>query len=493
MKRRSTLPYVLPQLTKQRGLSAGRALYEQLRDGILSGQLAPGTRLPSTRTLAEELEVSRNTVAAAFEQLVIEGYLVSKVGDGSYVSSTLPEQLLKAPAAGRREAILGRATISKAATHAQASAGGVPERGEAARPFRPSLPAFDHFPIELWAKITAQLWRSAPASLLGYGAGAGYEPLRKSIAQYLSEFRGLHCDWRQVIVTSGSQQAIHISAATLLDPGAPAAMEEPGYRAARSVFQLLGARVSPIEVDGEGISVKALQRLQRSPKVVYVTPSYQYPLGVTMSLARRLELIEWAERNSCWIIEDDYDAEFRYTGRPIPALQGLDGSGRVVYVGTFSKVLLPSLRLGYLVVPESLIEPINAMRVNWGHNAQLIDQAVVHRFIEEGHFHRHVRQMRMLYSERQAVLVESVARELGGLLHVAAAPGGMHLPAFLPKQIDAHRLAQRGAEAKLTLVPLSRFASKPLATDGLLLGYTSFTPRQLREGVRTLAGLLPHR
>ena len=471
----------------------GKSLYEQLRGAILTGQLAPGSRIPSTRALAEEFELSRNTVAAAYEQLSIEGYLVSRVGDGSYVASTLPEDLLQAPFAKKRTTTSRQPAISTAATFARSIPVGVPERGEGPKAFRPSLPAFDHLPLGLWAKVTAQEWRTASASLLGYGECAGYQPLRKSIATYLSEFRGLRCHWRQVFVTSGSQQAIHIAASTVLDRGACAAIEDPGYIAARSVFQLLGAHLSPVSVDPEGISVRALSRLRVTPRLLYVSPSYQYPLGITMSLPRRLELIRWAEQNDCWILEDDYDAEFRYSGRPIPALQGLDESGRVIYVGTFSKVLLPSLRLGYLVVPEALIEPINAMRLNWGHNAQLIDQAVVNRFIQEGHFQRHVRQMRTLYAERQGVLLDAIDRDLGGLLSVASAPGGMHLPAFLSGEADAAALAQRGTDVKLTLVPLSRFALKPLVKDGFLLGYTSFTPRQLRDGVRSLCRLLETR
>lgn len=493
MKRRSTLPHGLPHLRNERGVPKGRSLYDQLRTAILSGQLAPGSRVPSTRTLAEEWALSRNTVAAAYEQLAIEGYLVARVGDGSYVSSTLPEELLKAPGNKKCSVPVSAPRISTAAAALQSMPVGVPERGERLRPFRPSLPAFDHFPIPLWSKLTAQVWRSAPASLLGYGACEGYEPLRKSIASYLSEFRGLRCNWRQVFVTSGSQQAIHIAAATVLDRGERAAMEDPGYLAARSVFRLLGAQISPIAVDEEGLSVHALSRLRSVPRVVYVSPSYQYPLGVTMSLARRVELIRWAESHESWILEDDYDAEFRYSGRPIPALQGLDESGRVIYVGTFSKVLLPSLRLGYLVVPESLIEATRAMRLNWGHNAQLIDQAVVSRFIEEGHFQRHVRQMRALYGERQATLIDALDRELRGVVTVRAAPGGMHLPAYVPGEIDAHALSHRGAAATLTLVPLSRFALKPLRTDGFLLGYTSFSARQLRDGVRCLGRLLESR
>jgi GntR family transcriptional regulator / MocR family aminotransferase len=466
-------------------------LYDGLRTAILSGRLAAGARLPSTRALADELDVSRNTVLDAYAQLLAEGYAEGKVGSGTYVSRALPDDLLHVhadrfalPATSERRGPSRRGALLAATPVSTAREYGRP------RAFGPGLAAFDTFPFEIWARLMLRRWRRPPPELLSYGDPAGYRPLREAIAAYLNAARGVRCTAEQVIVVAGSQQGLDLAARVLLDPGDPAWIEDPGYMGARGALGSAGARLVPVPVDAEGIDVAAGVERCAEARMAYVTPSHQFPLGVTMSLPRRLALLEWARRAGAWLLEDDYDSEYRYAGRPLPALQGLDGEGRTVYLGTFSKVLFPSLRLGYMVVPSDLLDAFVSARALADRHGPSVEQATLADFIVEGHFARHIRRTRALYAARRAALMEAARHELAGLLDLAASDAGMHLVGWLPTGVDDRVASRRAAARGVDAPPLSAYAIGPLARGGLLLGYAAVDEREIREGVERLAAAL---
>jgi GntR family transcriptional regulator/MocR family aminotransferase len=469
-------------------------LYDGLRAAILDGRLPPGTRLSSTRSLATELAVSRTTVLTAFEQLLAEGYIEGRVGSGSYVARALPEDLLAvqrevAPAPKRPQRC--GSLSQRGALLTNLPLGLFQARGRTLRPFLPWTPALDAFPVHMWARLVARYWSNPPPELLGRGDPAGYRPLREAIAAYLGPARGVRCEPEQVIVVAGMQQAFDLAVRVLLDPDDVVWIEDPGYVGARGSFVAAGARVVPIPIDDEGIDVDAAMARHPAARLVYVTPSHQYPLGVTMSLRRRLALLDWASKAGAWVLEDDYDSEYRYAGRPLAALQGLDRNGCVIYLGTFDKVLFPALCLGYVVVPPDLVDVFAAARSLASRHAPSIDQAVVADFMTDGHFGRHIRRMRLLYAERQAALVEAASQQLSGLLEVRPSEAGMHLVGWLPEGVDDQTVAEVAAGRGLEAPPLSAHSTRPLTRGGLLLGYTAFTPAQIREAVSELARLLP--
>src|SRR4051794_101382 len=469
-----------------------RQLYEGLRDLVFDGRIEPGAQLPATRVLARELGVSRMTVVQVFEQLMAEGYLTGKVGAGTFVSRSLPDDLLSVRRQERQEPLQvvvpqasqspGRQLSGRGAVITSTSVVTGRDEGKP-RAFRTGVPALDAFPWGIWRRVTAESCRHLPLDLLHYGDPAGYAPLREAIAGYLGLSRDVRCTAQQVIIVSGSQQALDLIARILLDPGDSAWVEEPGYMGARAALIGAGAHVVPVPVDDEGLDVVSGAATAPHARLVYVTPSHQYPLGVTMSINRRLAMLEWAHQHGAWIVEDDYDSEYRYSGYPIPAVQGLDLHSRVIYVGTFSKVLFPGLRLGYLVVPEDLVDPFTAARSLSDRQPPALEQVVVARFIEQGHFMRHVRRMRQLYAERQEYLIELGRRELAGLLELAPGEAGMHLVGWLPRGTD-DRAASRSALANgVEVRPLSAYAygqnTGTLDRPGLVLGYTGVSCEEL--------------
>lgn len=466
-----------------------RQVYASLRAAILGGRLAPGATLPSTRTLSEALRISRTTVVAAFEQLIAEGYVEGRAGAGSFVARALPDDLLRPapdPATRTRPRTVGRALSQRGQLLAATPVLTARDEG---RPiaFRPGIPALDDFPFALWARLVARRYRHPPRELLAYGDPAGYRPLREAIAGYLRESRGVRCQPEQVLVTTGTQQAVDLIARILLDPGDAVWVEDPGYLAARGALRSAGATLAPVPVDEQGLDVVAGIARRPDAKMVYVTPSHQYPLGVTMSLQRRLALLEWAARADAWVLEDDYDSEFRYAGRPLAALQGLDTDGRVIYLGTFSKVMFPSLCLAYLVVPEDLIEPFTTSRALINRHLPSLEQAAVADFIVDGHFLRHIRRMRTLYAERQAALVAAARDELAGLLTVAPGEAGLHLVGWLNSGGDDRQAARRAGSHGVEAPALSPFCIEPPARPGLLLGYAAIPPPAIVAGARRLA------
>jgi GntR family transcriptional regulator / MocR family aminotransferase len=469
-----------------------RQLYSALRAAILAGRLKAGARLPSTRALAAEFGISRNTVMNAYAQLLAEGYVEGEVGSGTYVARTLPDDLLHARVSAthvpqqtqagrmlsRRGALLGATRVP------------TPRFPGELKAFRPGVPALDAFPYELWARLVARRWRRPQRSLLGYGDPAGYRPLREAIATYLGEARAVRCDAEQVIVVAGSQQALDLTARLLLDEGDAAWIEDPGYLGARGAFLGAGATLVPVPVDGEGLDVAAGKARDPEARLIYVSPSHQYPYGVTMSLPRRLALLEWASRAAAWVLEDDYDSEYRYAGRPLAALQGLDSEGRVIYLGTFSKVLFPALRLGYMVVPPDLVDVFAAARALVDRHSPTLDQAALADFIADGHFARHIRRMRALYAERQAILVEATTHELAGALDVSPAEAGMHLVGWLREGMNDVEASRQATTHGVEAPPLSLYSLQPPRRGGLLLGYTAVGEKEIRDGVQRLAKAL---
>ncbi len=454
-----------------------------MRTSILAGQLLPGTPLPSTRRLAGQLGLSRTTVLAAYDQLRAEGYITGRIGSGTQVAVLLPAlpQTSAAPSARMRPRLSQRASRACSIPFR-------PEREGAPRPFRLGVPALAAFPYDAWAKALSRRARGASASQLSYQDPAGFGPLRAAIASHVAVARGVRCSAAQVIVTAGAQGAIDLALRVLCDPGDTVWLEDPGFPGALGALHAAGARLLPVPVDAEGL--KVADGIERAPdaRLAIVTPAHQFPTGAVMSLQRRLALLAWAGRRGAFIVEDDYDSEFRYHGRPLPALQAIDDSGRVLYVGTFSKVFAPALRLGYLVAPPSLVEALVTMRRFVDGHPPLFEQAALADLIADGTFGRHCRRMRALYGQRRAALEEALDEELGDLPFIRS-QAGLHLCLRLPARSDDVVLAGRAAALGIEVQPLSRYASAR-RSRGLLLGFGAVTPSAMRASVRKLAGAL---
>jgi GntR family transcriptional regulator/MocR family aminotransferase len=467
-------------------------LYEALRRAVLIGQLPAGTRLPSTRALARDLGIARMTVVQAFEQLAAEGYLDGRVGAGSYVArlydNDRPGQAEPPATAALRPAPPALAARGRALLAARGLS--APPPAGAPRAFRPSIPAIDAFPFDLWARLTAHCYRRLPATALNYGEPTGYAPLREAISAYLRAARGVRCAPEQVIVTAGSQQALDLVARVVLDPGDTVWVEDPGYTGARAVLRAAGARIVPVPVGDEGLDVEAGARAAPEARLAYVTPSHQYPLGITMSLSRRLALLAWAHQRGMWVVEDDYDSEFRYVGRPLPALQGLDAHGHTIYIGTWSKLIFPALRLGYIVAPPALVDALQAARTAVDLHPPTLAQAVLADFLAEGHLTQHIRRMRALYAERQAVLVEAAAEQLAGRLEVDPRAAGLNVIGWLPPHADDQATARHAQALGLDTPPLSHYTLGAPQRPALVLGYAALPPPTIRAGVALLRAAL---
>src|SRR5262245_10630527 len=448
-----------------------RQIYSGIRRAILDGVLGPGERLLSSRALAADLGVSRTTSLLALEQLLAEGYLTTRPGSGTYVARELPDDRPRprepGPGPTRRHPPLSRRGEALGASRPAA------RRVEVGppRPFRIGTPAVDLFPIRLWSQLSGRRLRSATASHLDYGEAAGFPALREAIAEHVRTARGTRCDARQVFVVAGAQSALDLACRLLLDPGDEAWMEEPGFPGAQSALVGAGARIHAVRVDAEGLDVEAGARRAARARLACVTPSHQFPLGVPMSLPRRLALLEWARAADAWVLEDDYDSEFRYGAPPIPCLHGLDPEGRVVYVGSFSKTLFPSLRLGFMVVPSDLRDRLLAVRVGSDVHPPLLDQAVLADFMTGGHYARHLRRMRAAYRERLEALSDAARRRCGGALRVRETRTGLHAVADLVAA-DAWRVSAEAAARGVEVMPLAAyFFGRAKAPNALVLGF----------------------
>ena len=482
-KRSASFTLTLPP--RDRGVPATRWLSGALRTEILDGRLRGGARLPATRDLARQYALSRGTIVSAFEELKSEGYVVGTVGSGTYVNQTLPDELFQVSPGVGPSVPQRRARARRISDFAQRVdfLHGFPDGP--ARAFRTAQPALDLFPTTLWAQLAARRIRRATATLLLQCEPMGYRPLREAVTEYLTTSRGVRCTMDQVAIVSGVQEALDLVARVFLNPGDRVCMENPGYNGASRLFEGVGVKISGLPVDREGVTVPP-PRL-RDVRLVHVTPGHQFPLGVSMSLPRRLALLEWARASGALIFEDDYDSEYRYSGRPLPALQGLDRNGSVLFAGTFNKVLFPSLRLGYLVLPPDLVEPFAAVRSLTMRHGPLLDQAILCDFINEGHLGRHIRRMREVYAERLGVLLEAARAELTGLLEISDVEAGLQTVGWLCGGID-DRSAARAAHARgIEAIPLSWFTRGRKMRGGLHLGFAAFDGREIRRGVRELA------
>jgi GntR family transcriptional regulator / MocR family aminotransferase len=464
-------------------------IYASIRRAILDGVVAPGTRLPSSRVLAGDLGVSRTTTLLAVQQLQAEGYLTARRGSGMSVAHELPDDLLQRRAA-RPPATPRHPALSRRGAALVASPQGARRLVGPPRAFRIGTPAVDLFPVALWSRLLNRRLRSVTAGQLDYGDSAGLPALREAIADHVQTARGTHCGAAQVIIVAGAQQGFELACRLLLDPGDRVWMEEPGYPGARSALRAAGARIVPVPVDGEGLRVDLGSRRARDARLVYVTPSHQYPIGVPMSLPRRLALLEWARARSAWVIEDDYDSEFRYGARPIPCLHGLDVDGRVIYVGSFSKTLFPALRLGFVIVPSDLQPGLVAARAAADQHPPTLDQAVLADFILEGHFARHLRRMRVVYRERLEALTAAAERYCGGALSVRPVQTGLHALADL-EGADAEGVSREAAARGVEAAPLSAyFTGRERAGDALILGFGAVRPEAARRGMERLAAAI---
>ena len=480
------LPIVLDKANR---VPLKRQLYLAMRNIIVAGTLPAGTRLPSTRTLAQAHGVSRSTVVEVFEQLLADDLTAGTIGSGTYINSVTT--------IGKRvSAVMPRALDKN--THLSVRGrriAGIPltygvYRKRIIGAFRNGLPALDLFPRESWARHLAKAARHASPALLDYGDAAGFAPLRKAIAERLAITRSVSCTPEQIFVVEGTQHALDTIAQVLLDPGDEVWIEDPCFPGARLAFSAAGAKLRPVPVDDQGINVEFAVQQWPKPRAIFVSPSHQFPMAVTLSMPRRLALLACAQRTGAWIIEDDFENEFEYTRRPLLSLQSLDTADRVLYVGTFTKTMAPSLRIGYVVVPEALVDVFAAARRIGGRSCRALEQAALATFIAEGAFARHVRHMRDVYQERQSVLIGEVEKQLAGVATIGKAASGIHLLARLAPAFDDIAVSEVAEVAGIDAAPLTPFAMVPRDAGGLTLGYAIAKPEEIRAGIAVLARCL---
>lgn len=454
-----------------------------LREMILGGALRPGERLPATRTLAQELGVARATIVESFERLLAEGLLETRVGSGTYVSAVLDAERPSA-APPIEAAPTERARLARSMTHAAERF--VARLPHEPRPFTTALPAYDAFPMAEWTRLATRHWRNPRHMVLGYPDPCGYQPLREAIAAHLRTNRGIRCDWRCVFIVAGAQQAFQLIAGTLIDPGDRVWFEDPGAIGARNSLVMQGADLVPVPVDESGLCVERGLELAPDFALAFVTPSHQQPLGAKLSLERRFALLKAVAASGAFVIEDDWDGEFCFSGQPLPTLKGIDAAERVLYVGTFSKSLFPALRLGYLLAPTSLVPAFESSLAAFSPGVPTALQATVADFIAEGHFATHVRRMRRLYAERYQALVAAIEMHLADWLGIVPTTTGMHTVAFLKRDLKAEAVCAEAAKLGLTVAPISRFCIAPYPREGVVLGFSGFTPAQIAAAVPLL-------
>jgi GntR family transcriptional regulator / MocR family aminotransferase len=466
-----------------------RQVYDAFRLMILERRLQPGQQIPSTRALAEDLGISRIPVLSAYSQLLAEGYIESRSGAGTFVTSSLTDRF---PAARPAETIVvpeepALDAISRVSRLLPME--GTPWfRGAGA--FSVGQIAYDHFPFRVWSDLVTHHARKVSASSMAYSDPMGSQEFREVIAAYLRTARAVQCEASQIMVVNGSQHALDLSARVLLDPDCSVWVEEPGYVFLRHVLTLSGCGLVPVSVDSEGLDVASGVKLCPNARVAYVTPSHQYPLGATMSAARRLQLLEWAHRSTAWIVEDDYDSEYRYESKPVASLQGLDSGSRVIYIGTFSKTLFPSLRIGYIVIPSPLVGRFLAVRQANDLSPSHLYQAALTDFIRSGHFARHIRKSRQLYAERRNALAQALLNEFGSDLEILGAEAGMHLVITLPAGLSDQKISARAAQEGLWLWPLSSAYVGPNSRQGFVLGFGGTKAEEMANQVKRLANVM---
>jgi GntR family transcriptional regulator/MocR family aminotransferase len=481
---------VQPRLTllEDGATPLSRQVYEQLRDQILAGELPAGTRLPPSRRLAMDYSLARVTVSTAYEQLQAEGYVSARVGAGTYVAEDLP---LETTIVGEPEQAYAPA-LSDWGERVLAAGRRAPQAGSANRPaidfgFGRSFPHI--FPYDIWRRLLARYLSTDDTMLSRYGSAAGFNPLREAVADYIGRLRGVRCTAGQVVIVSGMQQALDILARLLLNQGDEILVETPGYSGAFDLFRTFGARLKPLPVDDDGFPVEKIPARSKA-RFAFVTPSNQFPRGGTMSLSRRLALLRWAQANNALVLEDDYDGELRYSGHPLAALQGLDQGGQVVYLGTFSKVLFPALRLGYVVLPPAILPAFLQAKELVDRGAPTLTQAAVADFIAEGHFERHLRRLRREYGQRRQILVQALDEHLAGQVRFSAVEAGLHVMLLLAPGSDEQRVVRESAAAGVGVYPGAPYHLASPAEPSILLGFSGLSEAEIRSGVERLASVI---
>lgn len=484
-----TSPAILwtTRLDRALPVALSRQLAAALRQAISEGRIGPGARLPSTRALAGELGLARSTVVGVFEQLAAEGYIAGRAGSGYFVAAPLSAAAPDSPAAPSAPRPLSR-QAARLRDYLP------PPRG-LPRPFEPGHAEIDPGFIATWKRLASRALSGRSSLAWQYGDPQGEPELRRAVADYLAAARGVRCSPEQIVMISGTQQGLSLTAQILVDPGAAAWVEDPCYRSALEILRAAEAEIVPVPVDAHGLDIAAGQRRGQAnnhgpPRLVYTTPSRQYPLGMAMPLPRRAALLAWAAAAGVWIVEDDYESEFQAPGRMLPSLQGLDRAGRVVYLGTFSKLLFPSLRLGYAVLPEDLVAPFVAARHLADRQSSGLIQTMMTHFMLDGHFARHLKRMRARYAERQHFLTELLNVRLGGLLHIPPVESGMYLTAWLPYGWSDTAVSAALAKAGVVAVPLSSLVLETERRPGLVLGYTGHGEAAMARAVERMAVVL---
>ncbi|MBD5780199.1 PLP-dependent aminotransferase family protein [Pelagicoccus sp. NFK12] len=472
----------MPRLSKG-NCPAYRRVYESFRDAIRAGQLKAGQRVPSSRELAQRYGVARITVTQGYEQLVAEGYLDSRRGAGTYVAQEIPDGFFVARSTEEEANRVASTLPQEAARYIEQP------------PFLSGCADLEAFPIELWLKLYAKQLRRSPYSLNTYGHGdGGFLGLREAIAAHLSTQRGVRCDAGQILILSGSQPGIELAARALVRSGDEVAVENPSYRGISDSFRLNGAKIRSLPLDEQGLMVDALEQIEPSPRIVVATPARQFPLGIAMPIGRQAALLEWAKRAGAWILEDDYDSEFRFRGKPLPAMQGISNYDRILYLGTFTRSMFPDLRLGYLVVPKSVYPDFLALWRAAAMNPPVALQACLADFMREGHFQRHLRKMRKRYQQRCHWLLKQVDALLGQWIEVDLCDGGMHFVGYYKRSVDARKLADEGRKRGYVFMSISSYGPGPVDRDGMMFGFSSFSEEKmeacllaLREALKAAA------
>jgi GntR family transcriptional regulator/MocR family aminotransferase len=470
------------ELDRDSTVTLFRQLDRAMRKLILGGMVAAKQRLPSSRQLADDLGVSRITVKNVYEQLVSEGYVYSKSGSGTFVADNLDRSKRRSFNEPAKRKVPPKRTLSEQCKRISLSKAST--RLAETRSFRPGIPALDAFPRKLWNKYWKDVNTNCDDISFGYGPTGGIDRLKQAIAAHLKDARSVNCDAEQIVITTGAQQAFVLIAFALINKEDVIWYEDPGHIAGRDVFHTMGAKICPVPIDEEGLDIDYAKVNYpkpgySNPSLIFTTPSHQHPIGTTMSLVRRLQLLSYAHENKSWVIEDDYDSEFQYRGRPLPALQALDDQGSVLYVGTFSKSLFPAVRVGYVIVPHDLVEVFSAAQSLLGQGASILMQEVVARFIEDGRFADHIRKMRIIYQQRRDILMQELLTQCNDLMTPVPTDVGMHLVVWLKNglgELEVHQaLLEKGIEA----IPLSIFSLKPQKRAGLVLGFSGTPPKKI--------------
>ncbi len=474
--------YELLMVQKSSATPLFRQLEKQLRHAIWNGQIKPDERLPSTRRLAESLGVARNTVIAAYEQLSIEGFIHAEIGSGARVAANFPSQhypsqpsVKESTKIPRRKATTNNHWLGKVDISASTSE---------PKPFRAHMPAMDD--LSDWQKVVARQLRKPNQPLLQTVDPRGYLPLREAIADYLNISRGINVDYRQIFITAGAQQGVELLSKVLIEPGDRVCFEDPGYTHAALVYAMAGAELGYVPVDRDGLQVSALENKYQSTKMIYTTPSSHFPLGMTLSQQRRKALLDWAQKSGTWVIEDDYNGEYRYVGRPLTSLHAMANGENVIYIGSFSKLLTPGLRLGYMVVPVEIVEPLTQARWLLDRHSSMLDQAALADFINTGAFARHLRKNRKLHRSRQQAMLIAAKKYLTGILVVPPLDAGLHLIGWLEPDVTEEKLIAAAKRADVELSMVSTFSHRKQPQASVILGFASWTAEEIVSGIRTL-------